>query len=119
MMSTWIVLRRGATQLASRALSVSPMFKPHLLTEICTLYGTGPLERGELANKKNLSDAYAGRLDHPTNPMSTSGEVYMEVKWVAFVNDVGEGYMTFPPRGHGVELAPKKLYGESSEFEGW
>lgn len=31
---------------------------------------------------------------------------------VAFCNDVGEGYMTFPPRGHGVELAAGKLYSE-------
>ena len=88
------------------------MFKPHLLTEICTLYGTGPKEKAMVAEKKNLADAYAGRLDHPTNPMPLSGEVYMEVKWVAFVNDVGEGYMTFPPRGHGVELAAKKLWSE-------
>ena len=29
----------------------------------------------------------------------------MEVAWVAFANDVAENYMTFPPRGNGVELA--------------
>lgn len=89
------------------------MFKPHLLTEICVLYGTGPKERAEVANKKNLADAYAGRLDHPASPMSPGAEVHMEVKWVAFCNDVGEGYMTFPPRGHGVELAAGKLYSEA------
>ena len=131
------------------------MFKPHLLTEICTLYGTGPLERAEVANKKRLADAYAGRLDHPSTPLNINSEIHMEVKvrvapasspclqpvgwacdaalaciftvwclallvsqWVAFVNDVGEGYMTFPPRGTGVELAPKKLYSESGGWEG-
>ena len=93
-------------------LAVSPMFKPHLLSEICTLYGTGPKDYGQVASKKNLADAYAGRLDHPTVPMSAAAEVHMEVKWVAFVNDVGEEYMTFPPRGTGVELSPGKLYSE-------
>jgi hypothetical protein len=29
----------------------------------------------------------------------------MEVAWVAFANDVAEKYMTFPPRGQGIELA--------------
>lgn len=91
---------------------MGPMFKPHLLTEICTLYGTGPKEKHEVAVKKNKADAYAGRLDNPTKPMPLLNEVHMEVKWVAFVNDVGEGYMTFPPRGNGVELAAKKLYSE-------
>ena len=88
------------------------MFKPHLLTEICTLYGTGPKEKQEVAYQKNLAAAYAGRLGHPTTPIATNPDVHMEVKWVAFVNDVGEGYMTFPPRGHGVELAKQKLWSE-------
>ena len=91
---------------------MSPMFKPHLLSEICALYGTGPKETAEVASKKKKADAYAGRLDHPTIDMSTSGDLHMEVKWVAFSNDVGEGYMTFPPRGNGVELAGKKLWSE-------
>ena len=76
------------------------MFKPFLLTEICTLYGTGPKETAEVASKKSKADAYAGRLDHPTEPMPACGEMHMEVKWVAFCKDVGEGYMTFAPPGH-------------------
>ena len=69
---------------------MAPMFKPTLLTEICTLYGTGPTERATVAQKKNQADAYAGRLDHPTSPVSPPSEIHMEVKWVAFSNDVGE-----------------------------
>jgi len=90
---------------------MSPMFKPHLLTEICVLYGTGPKEYSTVAMLKNKADAYAGRHDHPTTSFPMD-EMYMEVKWVAFANDVGEGYMTFPPRGNGVELAAKKLWAE-------
>jgi hypothetical protein len=128
-----------------RTLAVGPMFKAHLLTEICVLYGTGPVrvrrprhrlpllpatihsrvarrsrrrlhmacsrlmcacsrcngwqkERATVADLKNKADAYAGRLDHPTLTNPAPAEIHMEVKWVAFANDVGEGYMTFPPR---------------------
>ena len=49
--------------------AVSPMFKAHLLTEICVLYGTGPKEKQEVAGKKSKADAYAGRLDHPSIPV--------------------------------------------------
>ena len=98
---------------------MGPMFKPHLLSEICVLYGTGPLEKSEVANKKQLADAYAGRLDDPTVAMPTGGSIHMEVKWVAFCNDVGEGYITFPPRGHGVELVKEKTINEKLvEWEG-
>ena len=88
-----------------RVPAVSQMFKPHLLTEICMLYGTGPLETGEVAMNKNLADAYAGRLDRSAGAVHTRADVHLEVKWLAFTIDVGEGYMTFPPRGHRAELA--------------
>jgi hypothetical protein len=38
------------------------------------------------------------------SPNSKGGQ-FMEVAWVAFANDVAEKYMTFPPRGQGIELA--------------
>jgi len=94
---------------------MGPMFKPTLLTEICTLYGTGPMETLSVADKKNKADAYAGRLDHPSTVKKAADEIHMEVKWVGFCNDVGEGYMTFPPRGHGVELQKAKVVSEMGE----
>lgn len=105
--------------LLSAFARMGPMFKAHLLTEICVLYGTGPKERATVADLKNKADAYAGRLDHPTLTNPAPAEIHMEVKWVAFANDVGEGYMTFPPRGNGVELAPKKVDSEkvNNSFE--
>lgn len=33
----------------------------------------------------------------------------MEVAWIRFANDVGEAYMTYPPRGHGNELGNNEL----------
>ena len=48
----------------------------------------------------------------------TTASALLCSQWVAFVNDVGEGYMTFPPRGNGVELAGKKLWSEQGEWEG-
>ena len=33
----------------------------------------------------------------------------MEVSWIRFANDVGEAYMTYPPRGHGNELGTQEL----------
>jgi len=85
---------------------MSSMFKPHLLEEICNIYGTGPQEKGTVEGLKFKANAYAGRQDHPDKPPSPPAKRgYLEVKWIAFTNDVGEKYLTFPPRGHGNELA--------------
>lgn len=82
------------------------MFKPHLLEEICNIYGTGPQEGGMSEDKKFRANAYAGRQDHPDRePSPKAARGYLEVKWIAFANDVGEKYLTFPPKGHGNELS--------------
>jgi len=80
---------------------MTTMFKSNLLEELTALYGTGPKETGEVRTKKSFAatskpgaDGNAGNKEHG----------FLEVKWIRFVNDVGERYLTFPPRGHGNEL---------------
>ena len=103
------------TKFTSVLLSVfnrmNEMFKPHLLEELTNLYGTGPIEKGETNLKKSQAVAYAGRLTGAPafDPAKAKG-THMEVMWIRFVNDVGEVYMTYPPRGHGNELGKDATY---------
>ena len=48
--------------LLSAFARMNEMFKSHLLDELTTIYGTGPLEVGTVNEKKMLANAYAGRL---------------------------------------------------------
>ena len=90
---------------------MNEMFKPHLLDELTTLYGTGPVEKGEVNAKKAQASAYAGRLTGaPAFDPTAAAQNFMEVKWIRFANDVGEAYMTYPPRGHGNELGKMANY---------
>ena len=90
---------------------MNEMFKPHLLDEPTTLYGTGPVEKGEVNAKKAQASAYAGRLTGaPAFDPTAAAQNFMEVKWIRFANDVGEAYMTYPPRGHGNELGKMANY---------
>jgi hypothetical protein len=96
--------------LLSAFARMNEMFKAHLLDELTTIYGTGPLEGGEVNIKKNLAAAYAGRLTgSPNFDASKAKGTRMEVMWIRFANDVGEAYMTYPPRGHGNELGTQEL----------
>ena len=47
------------------------MFKPHLLSEICVLYGTGPKERATVAEKKT-------RIIHLTMRLSCACQMAWE-----------------------------------------
>lgn len=96
---------------------MNEMFKAHLLDELCYVYGTGPLEGGETNAKKALAAAYSGRLTGSAafDPTKSSG-TRMEVMWVRFANDVGENYMTYPPRGNGNELGKNAVEDLQSDY---
>jgi len=82
-------------------------FKPRLLEEMTYIYRTGYVEGGTVAELKTMAALTAdGKTPADQNGYrpgaSTTGVTHC--KWIAFANDVGEVYSTFPPRGHGNEL---------------
>ena len=85
---------------AAHAISLGGPTRRALLLEAllnCSFNGTTGevrFKKSYAATSKPGSDGNAGNPNHG----------FLEVKWIRFVNDVGEKYLTFPPRGHGNEL---------------